>query len=113
MEEEQAREAAKPVPFVKWMSSTFALAVQQQQNPSSPPSMGNRGVCELYYYKMQLVNFGISTMTTKRRKNGYSIRNDMMVDLFSELLILKTESLFKPKLILPILFRIRNRNFID
>ena len=39
MEEEQAKAAA--IPFVKWMSNTFAMAAEQQRagGGTSPPSM--------------------------------------------------------------------------
>lgn len=41
IEEEQAKMAAKPMSFMTWMSTTFALAVQQQkqQGSFSPPSV--------------------------------------------------------------------------
>ena len=35
MEDEQLKVSSAPVPFVRWMSSTFALALEQQQNSTS------------------------------------------------------------------------------
>ncbi|KAF7638788.1 hypothetical protein Mgra_00001869 [Meloidogyne graminicola] len=44
LEDEQLKVASAPVPFVRWMSSTFALALEQQQNPTlSTFPRGKRG----------------------------------------------------------------------
>nr|CAD2166359.1 unnamed protein product [Meloidogyne enterolobii] len=37
MEDEQLKVSSAPVPFVRWMSSTFALALEQQNSNSSAP----------------------------------------------------------------------------